>query len=420
MEDNKLNNIIIKSNQNNSYIKFSNSDSPSNDLNNYNNISINRCFAYCDSDPNCNGFSYNSNNCITKNNKVYPRGGSLTQSFNTDLYVKQPSDDIQKLIFDNPIYRSSYAVGGIENPIGYNDNLTTTKEIIKSINLNLSQLNYIQNQLNLKNNINQEALLKQEELLKMENDDLMNQLKKLENIESIISNKDRMIDQTTKNIEITNKNIKFITITIFLVIIILVLLILFYYNILSLSLISTIITLIIIIYLPIILYSYNIFNTKDILSYMMNKKDYKLAYKKLGFKNIEDIIKENEKMLKDKLSWIDNNCSCKNGNITDEEDNYLKFNSNLHKLSPGYFYYDDSAPPQLLVPNPGDYDNDQISWVDYSTNGILRFKNNNTTQEDDNNYYYNYQNKLDPRNKLTDKLNKSHTLVNNVTYTKNM
>jgi hypothetical protein len=208
MEENNFKNIITKSNQNNSYLKFSNYDSPSNNLESYNKISLEQCFANCDSNQNCNGFTYNSNNCVLKNNRILDQ--NYVQSFNTDIYIKQPSDNIQKLKFNNPIYKGSYVIGSRENPVGYNDNLTTANEIINSINLNLSQLNYIQNQLNLKSNVNQEILLKQEELLKMENDDLMNQLKKLENIESIISNKDRMIDQTTKNIEITNKNIKFI------------------------------------------------------------------------------------------------------------------------------------------------------------------------------------------------------------------
>jgi hypothetical protein len=153
MPENDFEDIIIKSKyknkngieESNSYIKFSNRDSPSNDLKKYNGVTIDQCFSNCNSNS-CSGFTYNSNNCILKNNKIYPNGGDLIESINTDLYVKQPGDDMKKLIFDNPIYKSSYIIGNMENSVGYNNDLTTAQEIINSINLNLSQLNYIQNQ----------------------------------------------------------------------------------------------------------------------------------------------------------------------------------------------------------------------------------------------------------------------------------
>lgn len=432
-ENNKFQNTIIKSNYKNNkkissintYIKFSNNDSENNDISNYENISVDECFLKCNLDDNCNGFTYNSNKCTLKNKNVYPNGGILKERFNTDLYVKQPVDDTKKLIFDNPIYRSSYISGGVENPIGYKDDLSIAKEIIDSININLSQLNYIQNQINLKNNVNQEALLKQEELLKMENDDLMNQLKTLENIESVISNKDRMIEQTNKNIEETNVNIKLIIITIIIAIIIFIFILLFGYGIISSTMLTLIITFIIITYLFLLCYFYNIFNVKDIFSYMINKKEFEFKNSGVYLPSVDSILKKAYIFEEDERSWIKQNCPCKNNNTQeeyDDNDNYsLKSDYDFNKLSPGYFYYDESAPPQLLVPNPENTNSGQINWTDYSDNGVIRF-NNNPQNEDNNtnNNYYNYGNSVDPKNKLINQLNNSTSLVDNITYTKNM
>ena len=348
----------------------------------------------------------------------------LKESFNNDLYVKQPADDIKKLIFDNPIYRASYIAGSVENPVGYKDDLTTAKEIIDSINVNLSQLNYIQNQLNLKNNVNQEALLKQEELLKMENDDLMNQLKTLENIESIISNKDRMIEQTNKNIEQTNVNIKLIIITIIIAIIIFIFIILFGYGIISSTILTFIITFIVIAYLFLYCYFYNIFNIRDIFSYMMNKQQFEFKHSGVYLPSVDSILKKANIFEEDEESWIKQNCSCKNNNTQEEYDDHdsdsLNPNYNFNKLSAGYFYYDEAAPPQLLLPSPENTNVGQINWVDYSENGVIRFSNNTQNEDNNNNNYYNYGNNADPKNKLINELNRSHSLVNNITYTKNM
>ena len=435
--ENGFDNTVIKSEYNkigeqlsNTYVKFSNSDYPGNNLNSYPGLSLDECFLKCNLEDNCDGFTYDLNNCILKNNIVYKNEDSLKELINTNLYLKQPGDDIQKLIFDNPIYKSTYLVGSLENKVGFNDDLTTAKQIINSIKLNLSQLNYVQNQINLKNNVDQEILLKQEELLKIENDELMNQLKNLENMESIISNKNKMIEQTGKNIEQTNFDIKFITISILIAILILIVTILYGTNVITSTILTSIITITIIIYLCFVFYFYNIFNIKDIVSFMVNRKNFELKHKGVYLPNIDDIIKKNHVIGEDELSWISSNCSCPN-NIIQEEDNdklnsnydLNKLNSNydLNKLSPGYFYYDNSAPPQLLVPNPENSDKDRINWVDYSDNGVVRFNNdNNIIQEDNNNKYYNYINKADPRNKLINKLNKSHSLVNDITYTKNM
>jgi hypothetical protein len=408
----------------NTYVKFSNSDYiNNNNLTSYSDLSLDQCLKKCDLEDNCNGLTYdNSNNCILKNNIVYKNKDSVKELTNTDLYFKQPGDDLQKLIFDNPIYKSTYLVGSLENKVGFNDDLATAKEIVNSINLNLSQLNYVQNQINLKNNVNQEILLKQEELLKLENDELMNQLKNLENMESIISNKNKMIEQTGKNIEQTNFDIKFITISILIAILILIVIILYGSKVITSTTLTSIITVTIIIYLCFLFYFYNIFNIKDIVSFMIDRKNFELKHKGVYLPNIDDIIKKDNTMSEDESTWISNHCSCPKNNIIQEEDenNYDKLNSNydFNKLSPGYFYYDDSAPPQLLVPNPENSEKNQINWVDYSDNGVVRF--NNIKQEDNNNKYYNYGNKVDPRNKLINKLNKSNSLVNDITYTKNM
>jgi hypothetical protein len=156
---------------------------------------------------------------------------------------------------------------------------------------------------------------------------------------------------------------------------------------------------------------------------MINKQKFEFKHSGVYLPSVDSILKKSTVYEEDELSWIKQNCSCKNNNTQEEYDDHdgdsLNPDYNFNKLSAGYFYYDEAAPPQLLLPNPENTNVDQINWPDYSENGVIRF--NNTENQVDNNNYYNYKDgTVDPIDILNIYLKSSKSLVDNTTYTKNM
>jgi hypothetical protein len=278
--------------------------------------------------------------------------------------------------------------------------------IVQSINTNLSHLNLVQNELNIKNNMNQEALLKQEKLLKMKNEDLMKQLRELEAIQSAINNKNRLIDETNQNIEKSNLNIKIAFISIFLAIVLTVAVVLFGLGSITFLMLFVIFVIIMISYVFLFMYSYNIFHFKEAVSYI---NDRKIARLEQSITNWENNIQNNiqTSVYGDQSTWIENNCSCP----AQEEEQVQIFAINQNQgvpTTPGQFYYDGNAPQQLINPEPRTHlsnMNNTIDWVDYD----------NYTKNS--NHYYNMGNRDDPPNMIRNRLDNTNELVGNKTYT---
>jgi hypothetical protein len=102
---------------------------------------------------------------------------------------------------------------------------------------------------------------------------------------------------------------------------------------------------------------------------------------KLGnwVKNVDDNIATS--LYGTEQEWIDENCAtpCDLDNLsgTEEEDVYATYTENTISPTPGYFYNDSSAPPQLIYPSPtksnaADTDYAKIVRPDYSTNSTMR------------------------------------------------
>jgi len=277
--------------------------------------------------------------------------------------------------------------------------------LIRAINGNLAGLDFIQNQLNLYNNINQEILLKQQQLLKMENDTLMKQLKELESIQSIVINKDRMIQQTEQNMIEQQQNIYLLITCGVIGLLLMISVFLYGYNVISPTLFRIIVTTIVIIYIIIFLYYYDIFYLKTALSYLNDRKKQRINN---TLKNWKSIVDTNIQTAKygDKSKWIENNCSCP----PPGEEQYAKDTNSSETIvsdKPGYYYYDGNAPKQLLVPTPTESNsNPTISWPDYSASGSN---------------YYNSVNKTITSNIIRDDLKKDEysIFVKDTTYTTN-
>ena len=154
------------------------------------------------------------------------------------------------------------------------------------------------------------------------------------------------------------------------------------------------------------MYSYNIFYYKDAITYLFDRKEQRLGY---ALKNWSDVkqSKLQTDLYGSESTWINNNCDCPP--TTEEEDIYATNPNSSATVTetPGHFYYDGSAPQQLLVPTPTSPPlNEKIEWVDYSSNS--------------NNNYYNASSTTDPAILLATRLANANTFVNDKTVTTNL
>ena len=244
------------------------------------------------------------------------------------------------------------------------------------------------------------VLYQQDKLLDLINDDLDNQLLKLQNIQSSIINKDRIIDQINANIYDNNNMIFFLNVLVVFSIILFFLIILYGQKTISGNFLGSMLFLFVFIMIVVYLYSFNIFNFKDGLNYAkQNRNEIILSTLNEWDKEIYDYVHFDESENK---KWESKNCDCI---IMEEEGGVASIYDPKKTQIKGYFYFDGNDPQQLLVPSPHkniykNNRNDNIDWVDYS--------------EDSEKNYYDY-----PYNNLKNKLNKSTKLVDNKTYSAN-
>jgi hypothetical protein len=295
-------------------------------------------------------------------------------------------------------------------------NPNTLFPIVNSLNQNLKKFNFEQNQYNVLNNLNQEALYKKEQLLRLHNDDLSKQLSILDTIQANISNKDKLIEQT--NLSINDYDIN-INISIFIIIISIVLFasVIYYgFGVISPSLLKIIFIVIMVLYIISLMFVYNILNFREILNKKtIQKAAYEIKY--IGDKIYSDTQNQVNQL---KTEWIDANCNCP---VQQESTNiYAIPDNDIVKEFPGLFYYDGTAPQQLLFPPPDPFKlnlTQQIEWPDYSPDGSVKYNPTINQLEYSNKNYYNYANNkvpviMDTPNFIT------KPLTNSVTYTANL
>lgn len=296
----------------------------------------------------------------------------------------------------------------------FQDNNNITEDLIKSINKNLSELNFIQNEMNLLSNLNKESLLKKEQLLQMRNEELMEQLRSLEALQSSIRNKDRLIEQTNQNIDKQNLNIYVLALLGGLSMTLFILINLKGFNIISQSRFNIMLTIHFIIFVVTVVYSYNTFYFKDAITYLFDRRALRLA------DQLQKMSDEINSRSDSESDWVSENCDCP---IEETNDSLYPADQNTtQKEHNGYFYYDGTAPQQIIVDLPveeGKYDQN-INWVDYAQGGKAMYnpKNNKTTYT--NKQYYNYNETSDPSIMLSHILEETRVLVNDTTKTANI
>lgn len=289
--------------------------------------------------------------------------------------------------------------------------------IVKSLNQNLKKYNFIQNQYNTLNNLNQEALYKKEQLLRLHNDDLSKQLSILDTIQANISNKDKLIEQT--NLSINNYDIN-IKISIFIIVLSIALFasVIYYgFGVISPSLLKIIFIVIMVLYVISLMFVYNILNFREILNKKtIQKAAYEIKY--IGDKIYSDAQNQVNQL---KTEWVDANCNCP---VQEEgpPSIFALADNAIVKEIPGLFYYDGTAPQQLLFPPPNPFELDltqQIIWPDYSPDGSVKYNPTSEQIEYTNKNYYNYENNKVPT--IMDTPNEeTKPLTNSVTYTANL
>ena len=228
------------------------------------------------------------------------------------------------------------------NPIDKSRELKATFDSLK--NLAIASTFDI-NQNNTLNDIDSQTLLKKDMLIEFKNQELNEQIKYLQNFESSIINKDRLIEETNLNIEKNNINITVLIFSILFSIFLFIIILMYVYNNISPKLFNLLLIVIIIIYIILFLYSYDIFYFKTVVNFFDYRKN----------NNIENAVKDWSKFTKtnlqrqlygDKTQWVDNNCAC------EEQINILPNEINIDvKEIPGLYYYDKNSPKQLIVGN---------------------------------------------------------------------
>ena len=310
---------------------------------------------------------------------------------------------------------------------GANNNEQNTN-MVNDLNSELTNINLVHNQLGLLNNNTQEVLLKKEELIQLENDTLNEQIQKLESIQGNIINKDRHIEEININIENQNRNIN---VLIFLLILAIILLIVVYIN--GIGKINNnnfikIICVIIFIFFIIVIYSYNIIYFRDAITYLFDRRSLRIG-NALKEWNESVINSATIKLYGTEDDYIKNNCNCP---ISEQSSSVMSYYGGINNTDEksGYFYYDGTAPKQLLVPQPDNNDKDKIIWPDYSNDASAIYTPNNTTYFNTN--YYNYKpnttvtgtsttsNHNDPMIKALNDINVNNKFVNDDTKTRNM
>lgn len=245
-------------------------------------------------------------------------------------------------------------------------------------------------------NLNREITLKTEELTQLENQDLSNQLKQLQGLQTTIFSKERLIEDNMYEAERNATNIRVLSGSIIFGVLFFVLIYVYGIQTLGAPLVRTIGIALVVIYILFIFYQYNIFYLKDSIGMLISFKFLSNIGAKIDAKT-KEINKRATDMTYD--LWVQNHCSCPTdydlNSGEDEEDNSWETGISGSGLSgetevPGVYYQDGSAPNQLLVPtnslsNSGRY-KDKITYSDYNEKDPLNSYLNNERNTEQSEY----------------------------------
>lgn len=316
-------------------------------------------------------------------------------------------------------YQSIFlGLGNMRNgiPSTNNDSLQVTAEGANGTTTTLNNVN-----IGLLSNINQEILVKKDEFIKLQNEDLTNQLRNLEAIQSNIENKNVIIDQINYNMQLQQNNITILIVSILFGIVLLGTLFSYGYGFIQYSMFIYIIIYLIVVYVLFIIYQYNIFYIKSALLAIFNGNLPQRINNSVNDIQNYAINQIEEDLYGSESKWLETNCKCPPGQ-TGATSGTFDDTLGMFEEEPGLFYYDSSAPPQLLLSNPQAPDYLPMSQTPNSTSlESIKWVDYDSTQQNYSTNYYNYNNNgRDPSNTLRNELNDANIYVASETWTSNL
>ncbi len=224
-------------------------------------------------------------------------------------------------------------------------------------------------------NLNREILLRKEELNQLENEEINNQLKRLQNLQTEVFTKERLIEENLYHSKKNENNIRTLMISFIFAILLYVIISLNGNGSLSDKKMGLFCIIILIIFLIFLMYQYNVIYMKDSLNYIfsfafLSNVGEKIEKKTQDLK--QDINKARYGM--DYDTWKNENCgSCPPEPSGPAEVSAEEYTTEEEDYAPGFYYQDGSSPNQVIYPKntqatSGVY-NDTIQYTDINNIG---------------------------------------------------
>ncbi len=229
--------------------------------------------------------------------------------------------------------------------------MTGGDEQLSQKNKDLVTANTNQNTYNQTFNINRDILLRKEQVNQMENEELEDQYKHLDQIQSNIFSKERLIEENLYYSEQSERNIRVLTGSILFVLLLFVIVGIYYTKKIDDSKFVKLCGLLFIIFLLYLCYQYNVFYLKDSLSALFSGRVATELGNKIDTKTKE--MKEDIQRIRqgDYEDWKKKNCSSCSP-IPSKDVSGLDINNlSGYGYSSSYFTYQDGSTPNQLI-NP--------------------------------------------------------------------
>ncbi len=244
-------------------------------------------------------------------------------------------------------------------------------------NANFTSLNSENNEQQKASNIVREVLLRQQELMDLQNTDLNNQISTLDNMQSQIFSKERLIEENDAFALKSERDIRVLSGSLIITVILLLVVFSYYRGGLSERNFSIVFILILFVFLFYLCYQYNILYLQDSLTRLFTFKFLYDVSAEIKAKTESGLFGGSGSYYKSssEKEWIDQNCKCDSSSSSDSGDIYSgNYSGTGYEIdlsgttTVGFFYNDGTSPSQLIVPEnteaaAGEF-KDKIEYVD--------------------------------------------------------
>ncbi len=317
-------------------------------------------------------------NVSTSSQTKYKDGLTKLIQYGTDLNLNLAALDYES--FQN-----------YENFADYN---TTIDNAISGVyDPNFQSLNSENNEQQKASNIVREVLLRQQELMDLQNNDLNNQVSTLDNMQSQIFTKERLIEENDEFSLKSERDIRVLSGSLLITVILLLIVFSYYRGGLSERNFSLLFIFILFIFLFYLCYQYNVFYLQDSLTRLFTFKFLYDVSSEIKAKTEAGLFGGSGSAVtsSSEKEWIDKNCKCDSGsgNLSGDDMYSGNYSGTGYAIDiegetqVGFFYNDGSSPSQLIVPEntearAGEF-KDKIEYVDQP----IGYKSDGSYQQSD-------------------------------------